>query len=206
MLKQILQKTFFSTFVSSMPDNLNQYRGIVSVFNNRKITICNLRNIWYSQSFRNCSTFIFFNTIFIWSAYLFTLQGCLKSSFLSSLRVKRRTIHACLNLFLYVSIQLIYANHLWLDEVVLKFSGDIEENPGPKPSSNQIFSICHWNLNRISAHNYIKVSLLRPYISTLKFDVICISKTYLDSDTSVDDYNLNIAGYNLISNTKPAGV
>ena len=66
-------------------------------------------------------------------------------------------------------------------------------------------------LNSISAHNYIKVSLLRAYISTHKFDVICISETYLDSDTSDDDDNLKIAGYNLIradhpSNTKRGGV
>ena len=181
-----------------MPVNLNQYRGTVGVFNNRNIAICNLCNIWYSQSFRNCSTFIFFNAIFICSAYLFTLQECLKSSFLSSLRVKCRTIHTCLNLILYISILVLYANHFWLDEIVLKLSGDIEENPGPKPSSNQSFSICHWNLNSISAHNYIKVSLLRAYISTHKFDVICISETYLDSDTSDDDDNLKIAGYNLI--------
>ena len=70
---------------------------------------------------------------------------------------------------------------------------DIEENPGPKPSSNQSFSVCHWNLNSISAHTYIKVSLLRAYISTHKLDVICISETYLDSDTSDDDDNLKIA-------------
>ena len=127
------------------------------MFNNRNIAICNLCNIWYSQSFRNCSTFIFFNAIFICSAYLFTLQECLKSSFLSSLRAKRRTIHTCLNLILYISILVLYANHFWLDEIVLKLSGDIEENPGPKPSSNQSFSICHWNLNSMSAHNYIKV-------------------------------------------------
>ena len=66
-------------------------------------------------------------------------------------------------------------------------------------------------MNNISAHNYIKVSLLRAYISTHKFDVICISETYLDSDTSDDDDNLKIAGYNLTradhpSNTKRSGV
>ena len=31
MLKQILQKSFFSTFASLMPVNLNQYRGTVGV-------------------------------------------------------------------------------------------------------------------------------------------------------------------------------
>ena len=158
MLKQILQESFFFTFVSSMPVNLIQCRGAVRVLNNRNIPICNFCNIWYSQSFRNCSTFIFFNVIFICSAYLFTLQECLKSSFLSSLRVKCRTIHTCLNVILYISISVLNANHFWLDEIVLKLSADIKENTGPKPSSNQSFSICHRNLNSISAHNYIKVT------------------------------------------------
>ena len=44
-------------------------------------------------------------------------------------------------------------------------------------------------------------------MSTHIFDVIVISETYLDSDTSDNDDNLKIAGYNLIradhaSNTK----
>ena len=100
MLKQILQESFFSNFVSLMPVNLSQYRGTVGVLNNRNIALCNFCNIWYSQSFRNCSTFIFFNAV-----------------------------HACLNLILYISILVLCANHFWLDELVLKLSGDIEENP-----------------------------------------------------------------------------
>ena len=82
-----------------------------------------------------------------------------------------------------------------------------EENPRPKPSSNQVFSTFHWSLNIISEHNYIKVSLLRAYLSTHRFDVICLSETYLDSDTSHEDANLEIVGYALVradhpSNTK----
>ena len=73
----------------------------------------------------------------------FTLLECLKSSSLSSLRLKFPTIHTCLNLILYISILLLYANHFWPYEIVLKLSNDIDDNPGPKPSSNQIFSICH---------------------------------------------------------------
>ena len=46
----------------------------------------------------------------------------------------------------------------------IKLSGDMEENPGPERSSNQSFSICHWNLNIIAEHNYLKISLLRAYI------------------------------------------
>ena len=113
------------------------------------------------------------------------------------------------SIFIHQCISTICLSFLtW--KIILKLSGDIEENPGTKPSSNQNFSICHWNLNSISAHNYIKVSLLRAYVSAHKFNVICISETYLDSDTSDDDDNLKIAGYNLIradhpSNTKWGG-
>ena len=34
--------------------------------------------------------------------------------------------------------------------------GDIEANPGPKYSS-----FCHWNLNSLTAHDSIKISLLQ---------------------------------------------
>ena len=93
----------------------------------------------------------------------------------------------------------------------MKLSGDDEENPGSKPGSSKSFSICHWNLSSISAHNYIKLSLVRAYVSTHKFDIICISGTYLNSDTSTVDENLEIIGYTLItadhsSNTKRRGV
>ena len=74
MLKQILQESFFSTFVLLIPVNLNQYRRTVGVFNNRNIAICHFCNIWYSQSFRNCSTFIFFNAIFIYSLSICSLR------------------------------------------------------------------------------------------------------------------------------------
>ena len=47
-------------------------------------------------------------------------------------------------------------------------------------------------------NNYIKLSLLRVYLSKHKFDVICISETYLDSDISHEDANQEIIGYTLI--------
>ena len=86
----------------------------------------------------------------------------------------------------------------------MKLSGDVEENSGPKPSSSQSFPICHWNLNSISAHNYMKLSILMAYLSTHKFDVICISETYLNTDTSTVDENLEIAGYTLIRADHPS--
>ena len=45
--------------------------------------------------------------------------------------------------------------------------------------------------------------LLRAYIAIHKFDVICLSETYLDSSTTSDDDNLAISGYNLIRSDHP---
>ena len=94
---------------------------------------------------------------------------------------------------------------------IIRLSGDIEENPRPRFNANQSFSVCHWNLNSITAHNYLKISLLRGFISLHNFDLVCISETYLDSTTALDDENLAITGYNLlridhVSNSKRGGV
>ena len=72
-------------------------------------------------------------------------------------------------------------------------------------------SLCHWNLNSISAHNYIKLFLLKAYIPFHKFDIIYLSETYLDFSTTSDVDNLAISGYSVIcsdhpSNNKCSGV
>ena len=90
-------------------------------------------------------------------------------------------------------------------------SGDVEENARPKPKPYQTFSICHWNVSSVLADNFSEVSLLRAYISIHKFDVICISETFLYSDTAFDDGNLKIEGYTIVrsdhlSNSKRGGV
>ena len=99
----------------------------------------------------------------------------------------------------------------WFRIFLILLSEDIETNPGPKPISGQSFSICHWNLNSISAHIYTKTSLLTAYILVHNFDIICLSETYLNSETSTDDQKLEISGYCLLhadhpSNNKRGGV
>ena len=99
----------------------------------------------------------------------------------------------------------------WLYSLLILLSTDVELNPGPKRAFTRNISICHWNLNSISAHNYIKLFFLRAYIAIHKFDIICLSETYLDSSTTSDDDNFAISGYNLIrsdhsSNNKRGGV
>ena len=104
-----------------------------------------------------------------------------------------------------------YVFHIWLYLILTKQSGDIEQDPGLNSNSSQSFSICHWSLNSISAHNFNKISLLKTYVATHKLDVICLSETCLDSIISNDDDNLEIPDYDLFradypSNTKRGGV
>ena len=84
-------------------------------------------------------------------------------------------------------------------------SGDIEANPGrAQKNENNSFSICHWNLNSITAHGYTKASLLKAYITAHKMDIICLSETYLDSTIKLDNDNLDIPGYNLVCSDHPS--
>ena len=98
-----------------------------------------------------------------------------------------------------------------LYSLLISLSGDVELNPGPKRVSISNISICHWNVNSISAHNYTKLFLIKTYMSIHKFDMTCLLKTYLDSSTTSDDDNLEISGCNLrrsdhLSNNKRGGV
>ena len=85
---------------------------------------------------------------------------------------------------------------------MLYFFGDIEINPGPKQSS---LTFCHWNLNSVAAREYIKVSLLQGYITECSFDIICLSKNFLNSSPDIGDDRLKIEGYNLIRSDHPSG-
>ena len=51
---------------------------------------------------------------------------------------------------------------------------------------------------------FTKVSLLSAYISVHKFDIICLSETYLNSEIPSDDQNLEIPGHNLVREDHPS--
>ena len=72
---------------------------------------------------------------------------------------------------------------IWLYTLVISLRGEVEVNHGPRIKANNTFSICHWNLNSLSAYNYSKVSLLKAYLTVHNFDIVCLSETDLDSDT-----------------------
>ena len=87
---------------------------------------------------------------------------------------------------------------------LLQSHGDIERNPGPKKIKNKSISVCHWNLNSLSAHNFSKLTQLKAYNSTYKYDFICLSETYLDSSTP--DSLIDIEGYKLIRADHPYNI
>ena len=52
----------------------------------------------------------------------------------------------------------------------------------------------------------MKLSLLRAYISVHNFDILCLSKNYLDSTISSNDSNFIIQGYDLHRADHPSNV
>ena len=76
---------------------------------------------------------------------------------------------------------------------LILLGGDIKTNPNPVSSSEQCFSICHWNLNSIAAW----LSLLTAYNLVHSFDITCLSETYLKSETPSNDTCLELPSYNL---------
>ena len=84
--------------------------------------------------------------------------------------------------------------------------GDIELNPGPKRLKPNYLSICYWNLNSISAHNFSKIAQLKAYSSVYKHYFVCLSETYLDSSTPLNANSLQIEGCNLVRADRPNDV
>ena len=61
------------------------------------------------------------------------------------------------------------------------------------------------------AHSFAKISLLMAHLSVHKFDIVCLSETFLNPEDRTDNENLQIPGYSItrvdhISNTKRGGV
>ena len=161
-----------------MPVNLNQYQVTVGIFNNRFIICENAwTNLFHSKSYHNY-TFILFGVLFVAAIYLNIFMIYMISFFFEDFHANCRHIFIFLRLALYVCMTVLYIRHMCLFSILVKLSGDPEDNLGSNPKSCQNFLICHWNMNIVSAHHFSKVFLLRIYIFIHKFDVICISKTF----------------------------
>ena len=108
----------------------------------------------------------------------------ISENFACNIRNNISTIFECLILcFHYLEnfiFSLLTCLYIFL---LLRSHGDIELNLGPNKSKENNLSICNWNLDRITAHNFLKLSQLKVYISTYKHDFIYLLETYLYSST-----------------------
>ena len=103
-----------------------------------------------------------------------------------------------------ILIVIMFIQFEWVHTLLIRQSGAIVMNPGPRRNPCLSLSICHWNLNSLTAHNYLKVSLLRVCVDITKFDVACLSETHLDSSNLYGDDNFNLPGYNVVSVNDPS--
>ena len=63
--------------------------------------------------------------------------------------------------------------------------------------------LCQSNLNSLAPHGFAKVSALKAFNATVKYDFICFSEPYLDSTISSNDNNLCLDGYKLVRADHP---
>ena len=59
-------------------------------------------------------------------------------------------------------------------------------------------------MNGLTANDSTKISLLQAYITQHKHEIICLTKTFLNSSIPNDDNRITIDGYNLIRPDHPS--
>ena len=55
-------------------------------------------------------------------------------------------------------------------------SGDIKKTPRPKKSC--VVKFCHWILNDLAAHEFVKIPLIEAFKTTHNFHIICLLETF----------------------------
>ena len=167
-----------------MPVDVTQYRRALGTFNIRKSIFELSRKIFCFANYMNINSFQSYSlSTFILLVFLFL-----------GLKYNGHKISMKFFVWFLFLMGVSLNTSLWLQILLVLLSGDVEINPGPKRTPKASLSICHWNLNSISAHNYAKLSLLRAYFAFHKFDIICLSETYLNFSNLPDDETLEISG------------
>ena len=167
--------------------NSAQFWRTVGLFNNQKFLKCDMNQP-------------FFSNVTVHQCHIMTFCTCSPSVLLPLilfLRSPPKQIKIqILNLAFAIRFSFIcifYSSiHIWLYTCTIALSGDVEKNLGPRLCSSQSFLICHWNLNSVTAHSYVKVSFLKAYLSFNRFDIVCLSETRFDPSVPLHEVNLEI--------------
>ena len=153
-----------SFYYLKMLINLIQYRGSAGTFNTR-MTIFQ----------RNRKRFSFLNFVNINSFRSYSLSTFILFVFLFlGLKYNGHKIFMKFFVWFLFLLGFLLNTSFCLQILLVLLSGDVEINPGPKRTPKTNLSICYWNPNSISAHNYVKLSLLRAYLAFHNFDIICL--------------------------------
>ena len=139
---------------------LNTICGALGTFNTRKTMFQPSRKTFSFLNYVNINSFQSYSlSIFILFVFLFL-----------GLKYNGHKISIKVFVWLFFLMGFSLSTFFWLQILLVLLSGDVEINPGPKRTPKASLSIYHWNLNSISAHNYVKLSLLRAYLAFHKFD------------------------------------
>ena len=96
-------------------------------------------------------------------------------------------------------IYIVYILYIYIYIYIYIYVGT---NPGPRKAS--VIKFCHWNLNGLAAHDFLKIFLIEAFITSHNFDIICLSETFLDFTVSEHDENKMINGYSLLRADHPS--
>ena len=129
----------------------------------------------------------------------------LNSLFRSKYRTIKYLFLAYFHLYaICIACNLLYSQ--WVTSRMILLSGDVEPNPGP---GTETLKFCCWYLNSITAHDFLRVSLIEAYNSIHNYDLIGIVEAHLDD--SISQERLALKGYEFITcnhqlNIKRGGV
>ena len=87
--------------------------------------------------------------------------------------------------------------------LTLFICGAVKLNPKPRNTESYYFSLCHWNLSCLPAHDYSKLSLIKANNTHGNFNLICLSETYLDSSHVDGNALLKLKDFTLIRADNP---
>ena len=140
-----------SFYYLMMPVNLTQYRGAGAVG-----TISTRKSIFQWSR----KTFFFLNYVNINSFQSYSLSTFILFVFLF-LGVKHNGRKISMEFFVCFLFLMGFSlnTFFWLQNFLISLTGDVEKNPGPKRTPKASLSVCHRNLNSISAHDYAELSL-----------------------------------------------
>ena len=119
-----------------MPVNLDQYRGAVGAFN----SCLHCKNIYSNISIRNLDVLLiasaFLSILLTFSKFLlFAKSFCLTILYRKNIKIMNILVITVFHIYMLLT----YVVHEWLYLTLIKRSGDIDQNPGPKSIFIKVF-------------------------------------------------------------------